>query len=102
VKVITTSNDVIHSFGVPAFWIKMDAVPGRLNETWFRADKEGVYYGQCSELCGRDHAFMPIQIIVVSQPQFDAWAAAAANDLPGAYKTLQASIDGAGNNIASR
>jgi cytochrome c oxidase subunit 2 len=104
VRMQVTGADVIHSWAMQPFGVKTDAVPGRLNETWFRADKEGVYYGQCSELCGRDHAFMPIQVLVVSQPQFDAWAAAAANDLPGAYKALQASIDGAraGDNLASR
>jgi cytochrome c oxidase subunit 2 len=80
--------DVIHSFAVPAFGVKIDAIPGRLNETWFRADREGVYYGQCSELCGRDHAFMPIAVRAVPQEKFDAWVAAAAKDLPGAYKQL--------------
>ena len=65
VKVITTSNDVIHSLGVPAFWVKMDAVPGRLNETWFQADRTGVYYGVCYELCGARHGYMPIAVEVV-------------------------------------
>jgi len=72
-----------------------DAVPGRLNETWFKAEREGLYYGQCSELCGRDHAFMPIAIRVVTQEQFDAWKAAAAGDLEGANKALMAATDGA-------
>jgi cytochrome c oxidase subunit 2 len=76
VRVQVTAVDVIHSFGLPAFGLKTDAVPGRLNETWFRADKVGTYYGQCSELCGVDHAFMPIEIKVVSQADFDAWVAA--------------------------
>ena len=67
VKVITTSDDVIHSFAVPAFWIKMDAVPGRLNETWFKVDRPGLYYGQCSELCGARHGYMPIAVEVVTQ-----------------------------------
>ena len=75
VRVITTGSDVIHSFAVPSFGIKIDAVPGRINETWFTATREGVYYGQCSELCGKDHAFMPIEVHVVSQADFDAWAA---------------------------
>src|SRR5205085_9598390 len=75
VKVITTSNDVIHSWGVPAFWVKMDAVPGRLNETWFRADREGVYYGVCYELCGAQHGYMPIAVEVVSRARFDQWVA---------------------------
>ena len=73
VRVQTTATDVIHSFAVPSFGIKIDAVPGRLNETWFKATKEGVYYGQCSELCGKDHAFMPIAVRVVSDQAFNAW-----------------------------
>lgn len=75
-KVITfkiTSSDVVHSFAIPAFGIKTDAVPGRINQTWTRADKIGVYYGQCSELCGVKHGFMPIQVKVVSQKEFDKW-----------------------------
>lgn len=75
VRVQVTAFDVIHAFAVPSFGVKVDAVPGRLNETWFRADREGVYYGQCSELCGRDHAFMPLAFRVVSQAEYDAWAA---------------------------
>jgi cytochrome c oxidase subunit II len=73
VRVLTTGADVIHSFAVPSFGIKIDAIPGRLNETWFKATKEGMYYGQCSELCGRDHAFMPIAVRVVSEQAFAAW-----------------------------
>jgi len=73
VRVITTGSDVIHSFAVPSFGIKIDAVPGRINETWFTATREGVYYGQCSELCGKDHAFMPIAVHVVSEHAFSAW-----------------------------
>lgn len=73
VRVIVTAADVIHSWAIPAFGIKMDAVPGRINETWFKADREGTYYGQCSELCGVDHAFMPIEIKVVSESAFNAW-----------------------------
>ncbi len=73
VRVQTTGADVIHSFAVPAFGIKIDAIPGRLNETWFKATKEGIYYGQCSELCGKDHAFMPIEVHVVSDQAFTAW-----------------------------
>ncbi len=104
VRLQVTAADVIHAWAMQPFGVKTDAVPGRLNEAWFRADKEGVYYGQCSELCGRDHAFMPIQVLVVSEAQFDAWAEAAANDLPGAYRDLRASIDAArdGKAIASR
>jgi cytochrome c oxidase subunit II len=67
------SNDVIHDWAVPSFGVKLDAVPGRLQQTWFRAEKEGWYYGQCSELCGRNHAFMPIAVHVVSQDEYDAW-----------------------------
>ncbi len=77
VKVQTTGADVIHSWAVPSFGVKMDAIPGRLNETWFKALREGTYYGQCSELCGARHAFMPIEVKVVSQGAFDAWLAAA-------------------------
>lgn len=73
VVVQVTGADVIHSFGVPAFGIKVDAIPGRLNETWFKATKTGMFYGQCSELCGRDHAFMPIAVRVVSEQDFAAW-----------------------------
>ena len=68
-----TGADVIHSFVVQSLGIRMDAVPGRLNETWFNAEREGMYYGQCSKLCGKDHAYMPIAVRVVSQPQYDAW-----------------------------
>jgi cytochrome c oxidase subunit II len=73
VRVQTIGSDVIHAFAVPSFGIKIDAIPGRLNETWFRATREGVYYGQCSELCGKDHAFMPIEVRVVSEQAFAAW-----------------------------
>jgi cytochrome c oxidase subunit 2 len=75
IRVQATGADVIHSFGLPAFGLKIDAIPGRLNEMWFKAERTGTYYGQCSELCGVDHAFMPIEIRVVSQPEFDAWVA---------------------------
>ena len=73
VRIQTTGADVIHSFAVPAFGIKIDSVPGRLNETWFKATKLGMFYGQCSELCGKDHAFMPIAVRVVSDQEFAAW-----------------------------
>jgi len=75
VRVQVTAEDVIHSFSVPAFGIKIDAIPGRLNQTWFKADRTGVFYGQCSQLCGIDHSFMPIEVHVVSQADFDAWVA---------------------------
>ncbi|NUS19151.1 MAG: cytochrome c oxidase subunit II [Mesorhizobium sp.] len=70
IRVQTTGADVIHAFAVPAFGVKIDAIPGRLNETWFKATKTGMYYGQCSELCGKDHAFMPIAVRVVSDQEF--------------------------------
>jgi cytochrome c oxidase subunit 2 len=73
VHVLTIGADVIHSFAVPSFGIKIDAIPGRINETWFKAEREGVYYGQCSELCGKDHAFMPITVRVVSEKDYTAW-----------------------------
>jgi cytochrome c oxidase subunit 2 len=73
VRVQTTGADVIHAFAVPAFGVKIDAIPGRLNETWFKATKTGMYYGQCSELCGKDHAFMPIAVRVVSDQEFASW-----------------------------
>lgn len=75
VRVLVTATDVIHAFALPAFGLKTDAVPGRINETWFRADRTGVFYGQCSELCGVDHAFMPIQINVVTEAEFAVWVA---------------------------
>jgi cytochrome c oxidase subunit 2 len=73
IRVQTTGADVIHSFAVPSFGIKIDAIPGRLNETWFKATKTGMYYGQCSELCGKDHAFMPIAVRVVTDQEFATW-----------------------------
>ena len=73
VRVQVTATDVIHSFVVQSFGVRIDAVPGRLNETWFKADREGVYYGQCSKICGKDHAFMPIAFRVVSDEQYKAW-----------------------------
>ena len=75
IRLIVTAADVLHSFGLPAFALKTDAVPGRLNEAWFRADEPGVYYGQCSEICGRDHAFMPIAIRVLPEADWEAWLA---------------------------
>ena len=83
VRVQVTSTDVIHSWAVPAFGVKIDAMPGRLNETWFQVEREGMFYGQCSELCGKDHAYMPIAVEVVSQEKFDAWVKTqtASNDI---------------------
>lgn len=99
-RVLVTATDVIHAFAMPSFGIKTDAVPGRINEVWFKADKEGLYYGQCSELCGKDHAFMPIAIRVVSDAQYKTWLAAAKTDLPGANKALMAEVDGT-NKVAA-
>ncbi len=73
VHVLVTASDVIHAWTVPSFASKVDAIPGRINETWFRAEETGTYYGQCSELCGKDHAYMPIVVEVVSQEEFDNW-----------------------------
>ncbi len=73
VRLQITGGDVIHAWAIPAFGVKLDAVPGRLNETWFAAEIEGVYFGQCSELCGKDHSYMPITVKVVSQEVYDAW-----------------------------
>jgi cytochrome c oxidase subunit 2 len=73
IRLLTTADDVIHSWAVPALGVKMDSVPGRVNETWFQINREGTYYGQCSELCGTLHGFMPIKIEAVSQEDFDAW-----------------------------
>ncbi|MBL8770408.1 MAG: cytochrome c oxidase subunit II [Phenylobacterium sp.] len=84
VRVQVTGADVIHAFAVPAFGIITDAIPGRLNETWFKAEKVGTYYGNCRELCGVDHAFMPIAVKVVTQPEFDAWVASKGGTVPGA------------------
>ena len=86
------ANDVIHDWAVPSFGVKLDAVPGRLQKTWFRAERTGWYYGQCSELCGRNHAFMPIAVHVVSEAEFADWLA----------KAKAASLDGAGKMAAAR
>ena len=93
VRLLVTAGDVIHNWAMPAFGIKMDAIPGRLNETFFHATKEGLYYGQCSELCGKDHAYMPIGVRVVSQADYDAWIETAAADLQQANTNLMASLE---------
>jgi cytochrome c oxidase subunit 2 len=82
IRLLTTSNDVIHAWAIPAFWIKLDAVPGRINETSFTVDKPGVYYGQCSELCGIKHGFMPIAVEVVSKEDFATWVRAKGGAMP--------------------
>ena len=73
VKILITANDVLHAWALPSFGVKRDAVPGRINETWFKAEKVGTYYGQCSELCGIKHAFMPITVRVVSEEEYLEW-----------------------------
>jgi cytochrome c oxidase subunit 2 len=90
VRVLVTGADVIHAFAVPSFGIITDAIPGRVNETWFKAEKIGTYYGQCRELCGVDHAFMPIEVKVVSQADFDAWVASKSGGAPAATPTQAA------------
>jgi cytochrome c oxidase subunit 2 len=92
IRLITTANDVIHSWAVPAFWIKLDAIPGRLNETSFTIDKPGVYFGQCSELCGARHAFMPIAVVAVPPAQFAAWVKAKGGTMPTPGKASSAVI----------
>ena len=84
-----TGADVIHSWTIPAFGVKQDAVPGRLAELWFAAEKEGVYFGQCSELCGQAHAYMPITVKVVSQEQYDAWLSSTIEELAGVPQSVQ-------------
>jgi cytochrome c oxidase subunit 2 len=84
VKFIVTADDVIHSFAVPSFWIKQDANPGQLHETWAKVDRQGVYFGQCSELCGARHGFMPIAVEVTSPAKFAQWVASKGGHMPGA------------------
>ena len=84
VKFLVTADDVIHSFAVPAFWIKQDANPGQVHETWVKVDRPGVYFGQCSELCGARHGFMPIGVEVVPAAQFAQWVASKGGHLKGA------------------
>ncbi|MFN3815732.1 cytochrome c oxidase subunit II [Brevundimonas sp.] len=95
VQLLVTASDVIHAVALPAFGLKTDAIPGRVNETWFRADRTGVFYGQCSELCGVDHAFMPIQINVVTQAEFEAWVAGRGGSMPGVEPAGEATTDAA-------
>ncbi|MBL0946666.1 cytochrome c oxidase subunit II [Brevundimonas sp.] len=84
VRLLITASDVIHAVALPAFGLKTDAIPGRTNETWFKAERTGVYYGQCSELCGVDHAFMPIEIRVVTEAEFAAWVASKGGSMTAA------------------
>ena len=99
VRVLVTAADVIHAFALPAFGLKTDAVPGRVNETWFRAERTGVFYGQCSELCGVDHAFMPIQINVVTEAEFAAWVASKGGSMTP--KTAEAAPGGTAAQVAA-
>ena len=102
VRVLVTGADVIHAFAVPAFGVITDAVPGRVNETWFNAERIGTYYGQCRELCGVDHAFMPIEVRVVSQADFDAWVASKGGSTAAATPTAAAApVPGAPTDAAS-
>jgi cytochrome c oxidase subunit II len=100
VKFIVTADDVIHSFAVPAFWIKQDANPGQLHETWAKVDRPGVYFGQCSELCGARHGFMPIGVEVVPQAQFAAWVASKGGHMPGAATPAAAAQPATGGTAA--
>ena len=97
VRILTTSADVIHSFGIPSMGIKVDAVPGRINEYFMEPMREGIFYGQCYELCGENHFNMPIAVRVVSQEQFARWYATAGEDLEGANAALTAEIQSAGD-----
>jgi cytochrome c oxidase subunit 2 len=101
IHVLVTGADVIHSWAVPAFGVKIDGIPGRMNETWFRAEQEGVFYGQCSELCGKDHAFMPIEVHVVSDELFAKWADAAKKDVDAAAKLLAEAEESSSHKIAA-
>jgi len=85
-----TGADVIHSWTIPSFGVKQDAVPGRIAQLWFKAEKEGIYFGQCSELCGKDHAYMPITVQVVSQEAYDEWLKGAIEEYAGDMSTLPA------------
>ena len=101
VRLLTTGGDVIHSFALPSLGVKVDSVPGRINEYWFEANREGIFYGQCSELCGRLHAYMPIGVRVVSREQYDNWLAAAAENIDAANAQLTAEIEAAQSVVVS-
>jgi cytochrome c oxidase subunit 2 len=96
VHVLVTGADVIHSFAVPSFGIKIDAVPGRINDTWFKATIQGTFHGQCSELCGKSHAFMPITVRVTDDKGFAAWAAQAKQKYAGGENTPPTTVAAAG------
>lgn len=107
VHIKVTATDVMHSFALPAFKIKADAVPGRLNDTWFKAEKEGVFYGQCSELCGKDHAYMPIAVEVVSQAKFEEFILKSGGSFPkpepvnGSAAPLVAPVEAAQTDVSA-
>lgn len=88
IQILVTAGDVLHSFAIPSFGIKKDAIPGRLNETWVNIMERGTYYGQCSELCGAGHAYMPIEIRAVSKDKFEQWVRLAKDDLEASYEML--------------
>jgi len=101
IKLIATGSDVIHSFSVPSLWVKIDAVPGRLNEVTFTIEKPGVYYGQCSELCGARHGFMPIAVEALPQDKFAQWVASQGGSLtPKAAEPTQAAAAAPADNAA--
>jgi cytochrome c oxidase subunit II len=99
VQILTTGADVIHAWAVPSFGVIMDAVPGRVNSTWFKVDRIGTYYGSCRELCGTDHAFMPIEVKVVSQADFDAWVASKKPAAPAPTPTTNAATAATGSMV---
>jgi cytochrome c oxidase subunit 2 len=101
VRVLLTSNDVIHAWWVPAFGMKKDAIPGFVNEIWFRADEPGIYRGQCAELCGRDHAFMPVVVEVKAQAEYDSWLAAKKGGVAPAAASAQTIENAAATSVAA-
>lgn len=101
IRVYTGATDVIHSWAVPAFGVKTDAIPGKLNELWFRVNETGTYFGQCSELCGKDHAFMPIEVRVVTRAEYDTWLERAQSDMDGALQYLAGISEMSNTQLAS-
>lgn len=101
IRVLVTANDVLHSWAMPAFGVKTDAVPGRTNETWMRVEREGTYYGQCSEICGVNHSFMPIQVRAVSKEAFAAWVAEKGGSMPVVGAEAAAGVEGAADDAAA-
>jgi cytochrome c oxidase subunit 2 len=97
VRLLTTAEDVIHSWAMPSFGVKLDAVPGRINETWFEVLREGTYYGQCSELCGNGHGYMPIVVEAVSKEKFDAWVQQKKAELNGGAPATTVAAVGSSN-----